>query len=77
MAQQFQVGDLVLKYKHAKEKESKFLFKWVGPYSVHEVFGNGAYRLRTMDGRILKSTTNGNDLKRYNVRELPEPEVII
>jgi hypothetical protein len=76
-AQQFQVGDLVLKYKHAKEKESKFLFKWVGPYSVHEVFGNGAYRLRTMDGKILKSTTNGNDLKKYHTRELPEPEVVI
>src|SRR3954453_20912377 len=38
-AQVFQQGDLVLKYKHNKEKESKFLFKWVGPYTVHEVYG--------------------------------------
>ena len=76
-AQRFQVGDLVLKYKHAKEKQSKFLFKWVGPYTIHEVFGNGAYRLRTMDGKTLKSTTNGNDLKQYHTRELPEPEVVI
>ena len=76
-AQQFQVGDLVLKYKHAKEKQSKFLFKWVGPYTVHEVFGNSAYRLKTMDGKALKSTTNGNDLKKYHVKELPEPTIII
>ena len=76
-AQQFKKGDLVLKYKHAKEKQSKFLFKWVGPYTINEVFGNGAYRLRTMDGKILKSTTNGDDLKKYHVRELPEPTVVI
>jgi len=76
-AQQFKVGDLVLKYKHAKEKQSKFLFKWVGPYTVSKVFGNGAYRLTTMDGKVLKSTTNGDDLKKYHVRELPEPTVII
>jgi len=76
-AQQFQIGDLVLKYKHAKEKQSKFLFKWVEPYTVHEVYGNGAYRLRAMDGKVLKSSTNGNDLKKYQIRDLPEPEVVI
>jgi hypothetical protein len=74
---QFEEGDLVLKFKHAKEKESKFQPKWVGPYTVHKVFRNGAYKLRSMDGQILKSSTNGNDLRKYNIRELPEPVVVI
>jgi hypothetical protein len=76
-AQQFQVGDLVLKFKHAKEKGSKFQPKWTGPYTVYQVYGNGAYKLRTMDGRVLKSSTNGNDLRSYQVRNLPEPMVVI
>jgi len=76
-AQEFKEGDLVLKYKHAKEKQSKFMFKWVGPYRIQQVYGNGSYRLKTMDGKILKSTTNGDDLKHYHTRELPEPEIVI
>jgi len=76
-AQQFKVGDLVLKFKHTKEGGSKFQPKWVGPYTVYQVYGNGAYKLRTIDGRILKSSTNGNDLRSYQIRNLPEPIVII
>jgi len=76
-AQEFKEGDLVLKYKHTKEKQSKFMFKWVGPYRIQQVYGNGSYRLKTMDGKILKSTTNGDDLKHYHTRELPEPEIVI
>jgi hypothetical protein len=30
-----------------------------------------------MDGRILKSSTNGNDLRSYQIRNLPEPIVVI
>ena len=61
-AVQFEEGDLVLKFKHAKEKKSKFQPKWVGPYTVHKVFRNGAYKLRSMNGQIVKSSVNGNDL---------------
>ena len=68
---------MVLKFKHAKEKESKFQPKWVGPYTVYKVYANGAYKLRSMDGQVLKSSTNGNDLRKYNIRELPEPIVVI
>ena len=74
---QFKQGDIVLKFKHFKPKESKFQPKWVGPYTIYRVYGNGAYKLRDMDGKILKSSTNGNDLRKYNIRDLPEPIVVI
>jgi hypothetical protein len=76
-AQQFNEGELVLKFKHTKEERGKFQPKWTGPYTVYKVYGNGAYKLRTMDGRILKSSTNGNDLRSYQIRNLPEPMVVI
>src|SRR5215208_3096728 len=76
-AVQFVEGDLVLKFKHAKEKESKFQVKWVGLYTVYKVYRNGAYKLHSMDGQIMKSSTNGCDLRKYNIRELPEPVVVI
>src|SRR5947209_2459324 len=71
------IPSVLFAYRTMKHNTTKFLFKWVGPYTIHEVFGNGAYRLRTMDGKILKSTTNGNDMKKYHTRDLPEPRVII
>jgi len=76
-AVQFIEEDLVLKFKHTKEKESKFQPKWVGPYTVYKVYRNGVYKLRSIDGQILKSSTNGNDFQKYNIRELPEPVVVI
>jgi hypothetical protein len=76
-AHHFEEGDIVLKFKHDKPKGSKFQTKWVGPYTIHEVYNNGAYRLRSMDGKVLKSSTNGNDLRKYNIRDLPEPTVVI
>ena len=39
--------------------------KWKGPYYVHQVVGKGAYRLREMDGRVLKTTRNIEHLKEY------------
>src|SRR5439155_22059568 len=76
-AVQFIEGDLVLKFKHAKEKKSKFQVKWVGPYTVYKVYQNRAYKLRSMNGQVMKSSTNGCDLRKYNIRELLEPVVII
>ena len=71
-AHQFEVGELVLKFKHFKPAGSKFQPKWMGPYTIHQVYGNGAYKLLTMDGKILKSSINGNDLWKYNIQELLE-----
>jgi len=66
-----------LKFKHVKEKKSKFQVKWIGPYTVYKVYQNGAYKLYSMDRQIMKSSTNGCDLRKYNIHKLPEPVVVI
>src|SRR5581483_12240083 len=76
-AQQFKKEELVLKFKYTKEERGKFQPKWTGPYTVYKVYENGAYKLRMMDGRILKSSTNRNDLRSYQIRNLPELMVVI
>nr|GEU47033.1 reverse transcriptase domain-containing protein [Tanacetum cinerariifolium] len=38
--------------------------KWEGPYEVTEALGDGAYKLRSMDGTILSRTWNISNLKR-------------
>nr|GEU96881.1 reverse transcriptase domain-containing protein [Tanacetum cinerariifolium] len=38
--------------------------KWEGPYEVTDVLGNGAYKLRSMDGTMLPRTWNVANLKR-------------
>ena len=73
----FKKGDLVLKFKYTKEKESKFQPRWRELYTIYKVYRNGAYKLQSVDGKILKNSTNGNDLRKYNIRELPEVEVVI
>jgi len=68
---------LVLKFKYTKEERGKFQLKWTGLYTIYKVYRNGAYKLRMIDGRILKSSTNGNDLRSYQIKNLPEPMVVI
>ncbi|GKA21100.1 reverse transcriptase domain-containing protein [Tanacetum coccineum] len=38
--------------------------KWEGPYEVTEALGDGAYRLRSMDGMVLPRTWNIANLKK-------------
>jgi hypothetical protein len=38
---------------------------------------NGAYKLKDMQGRILKTPTNGELLKEYFSRENYEPMIIV
>ncbi|GJQ97171.1 hypothetical protein Tco_0008310 [Tanacetum coccineum] len=38
--------------------------KWEGPYEVTEVLGDGAYKLRSMDGAVLPRTWNIANLKK-------------
>jgi hypothetical protein len=63
----FEIGDKVLLKDTAKEKQwsGKLSQKWKGPYYVHQIIGKGAYKLRDMDGRVLKATRNIKHLKRY------------
>lgn len=77
--EKFNIGDKVLLYESAKAKVhgDKFREKWTGPYYVHEVNSTGAYKLRTMDGKVLKRNVNTDRLKRYFERPIWEPQIII
>ena len=63
----FKIGDKVLYYlaANATSYSGKLNPKWKGPYYIHNVLPNGAYKLSEMDGRILRTPTNGNLLKLY------------
>ena len=39
--------------------------KWKGPYYIHEIIGKGSYRIKTMEGKIMKTPVNGELLKEY------------
>jgi hypothetical protein len=65
---QFQIRDLVLMYKSQLRGKQKLQERWKGPYYVHELLGNGAYKLRTIEGQILKSPVNSERLKHYHQR---------
>jgi hypothetical protein len=64
----FSIGDLVLLYKSQLRGKKKLMERWKGPYYVHEVLGNGVYKLRTLEGEILKVPVNSERLKLYHPR---------
>jgi len=73
----YKVNDLVLLYKSELKGRQKLIDPWKGPYYIHEILANGAYKLRTMDRKVLKDPVNSDRLKLYHQRTLPEPIVVI
>jgi hypothetical protein len=63
----FEIGNKVLLKDAAKEKQwsGKLSQKWKGPYYIHDIIGKGAYKLRTIDGKVLKTPYNIKHLKKY------------
>ena len=63
----FQIGDKILYFKAAQDQShsGKLNTKWKGPYYVHQVLPNGAYKIRTMEGQVLLTPVNGKLLKPY------------
>jgi hypothetical protein len=63
----FQIGDKVLYYDAAKEKQwsGKLEEKWKGPYYIHEILYKGSYKIKTIEGKIMKVPVNGELLKEY------------
>src|SRR3954451_189722 len=61
------IGDKVLLKDAAKEKQwsGKLASKWKGPYYIHREIGKGAYKLRTLDGKVLKTSHNVKHVKKY------------
>ena len=75
----FRIGDKVLLYKAetAKQWTGKLEPKWKGPFYIHQVKQNGAYQLRTLDGKVLRVPVNGQLLKMYKDRLHWEPMIVI
>ena len=61
------IGDKVLLKDAAKEKQwsGKLAPKWKGPYYIHKEIGKGAYKLRTLNGKVLKTSHNVKHVKKY------------
>jgi Integrase zinc binding domain/Integrase core domain len=78
-AQNFFIGDKVLMKRMEMQHwhHEKFSQKWKGPFYIHEKFDKGTYRLRTMDGKLLKNPYNGDHLKRYIEDNKLEPIIVI
>ncbi|GJZ97021.1 reverse transcriptase domain-containing protein [Tanacetum coccineum] len=62
----FRPGDFVYRSNDASHAVAggKLGPKWEGPYEVTEALGDGAYRLRSMDGTVLPRTWNIANLKK-------------
>jgi Integrase zinc binding domain/Integrase core domain len=75
----FKIGDKVLTYDAARDKHftGKLKPKWKGPYYIHDDLGNGAFKLRTMEGKLLAAPLNHFLLKPYFDREEWEPIILI
>jgi hypothetical protein len=70
------IGDKV--WLERKQVSHKFAPKWLGPYYIHDVLQNSAYRLRNLhDGTILPNTFHGTRLKLYHEYKVAEPIIVI
>ena len=68
----YKVGDDVLLWDKANEapsKHHKFDSLLLGPYTIYEVLGTNAFRLKTLDGEPLQFPVNGHHLKFFYSRE--------
>ena len=63
----FLKGSLVLRYDNRFDniKGQKMVNRWEGPFVVHEVYDNGSYQLKDIDGTIHELRVNGWRLKQY------------
>ena len=75
----FKIGDKILLKDAKKEKQwsGKLSSKWKGPYYIHEIIGKGAYKLRTLDGKVLKTSYNVKHLKKYYDQSEKLPMVLV
>ncbi|CAG8759806.1 8759_t:CDS:2 [Cetraspora pellucida] len=65
---EFHVGTKVLLFDaaHLMSRSHKLNQKWKGPFFVHKVLANGSYKIRTLDGQVVKSPINKAQLKEYH-----------
>jgi len=72
------IGDKVLVYRTYLQTNfsAKLMEKWIGPFYIHEVLYNNVYKLRNLDGKLVKNVMHGNRLKIFHEQYL-EPTVLI
>jgi hypothetical protein len=75
----YEIGDKVLMYDAAKHTShtGKLDPKWKGPFYIHDIVNPGVYKLRTINGQVLRTPINGSLLKMYYDRVTWTPQVII
>ena len=54
----FNVGDLVVRLIQSNKNRHKLSLPWEGPYVIVEVLRMGAYKLKTVDGRVFINAWN-------------------
>jgi hypothetical protein len=64
----FLIGDRVLYFNVTLDHShsGKFIPKWKGPFVIQQTLPNGAYKLSTKEGQLLRTPINGNLLKLYH-----------
>jgi hypothetical protein len=78
ISDRLKIGDKVLLFRNQLQGNlsAKLEEKWTGPYYIHEVLGANNYKLRTLEGRLVKNTVHGERLKLYWEQAL-EPLIIV
>jgi len=68
----YTVADKVLKYnrRHETRMGDKLGLRYTGPYEIHEIIGNGCYRLSDK-GKVLHQTANAANLKGWHEQVSP------
>ncbi|RYR57283.1 hypothetical protein Ahy_A05g023007 [Arachis hypogaea] len=64
----FEKGDLVLRKTETARKppsHGKLAANWDDPYRVSTALGQGAYKLESLDGKLLPNTWNVSSLKKF------------
>jgi hypothetical protein len=65
----FQQGDLVLKWdapKQDKGKHDKFEALWISPFKISELFSNNTFKLQNMKNEeVFGGPVNGHFMKKY------------
>ena len=61
----FNIGDLVLRLVQSNKDRHKLSPAWEGPYVIKEKLRPGAYKLKTIDGKVFINAWNIEQLRRF------------
>jgi len=76
ISEKLKIGDLVLVERTWLKTNfsAKLENKWIGPYFIHDVLKDNVYKLRTIEGKLVRNLVHGNRLKIYH--EKNDEEII-